>query len=39
MNIEADQSGKIERLRHDAIIVASNDIQYVVKIPRRLKRK
>ncbi len=39
MNIEVDQSGKIERLSHDTIIAASNGTQDSIKIPRKLKRK
>jgi len=38
MKIEVDQSGKIERSNHDTIIAASNDKQYCVKIPRKVKR-
>ena len=39
MDIEVDQSGKIERLNHHTIIAMSNEVQYCVKIPKQLKRK
>lgn len=38
MHIEVDQSGKIELLSQDTIIACSNDNQYCIKIPKRLKQ-
>ncbi|MFH1353919.1 MAG: hypothetical protein ABIH36_01400 [bacterium] len=39
MRVEVDQSIKIEQMSRDTIIGLSNDIQYVVVLPSRVKRK
>jgi len=39
MKIEVDMSGKIERLSHDTIIASSNEKQYCIKIPKKLKQE
>ena len=38
MHIEIDQSGKVELLSHDTIIACSNDKQYSIKIPKKIKQ-
>ena len=38
MNIEIDQSGKIEQLNCDTIIAFSNSKQYAVALPKPVKR-
>lgn len=38
MQIEVDQSGKIELLSTDTIIACSNEIQYSIKIPKKIKQ-
>ena len=38
MRIEVDQSGKIEMLSQDTIIACSNDNQYSIKIPKKIKQ-
>lgn len=39
MAYQIDQSGKIEQTNKDTVIAYSNDTQYSILIPRRLKRK
>lgn len=38
MQLEVDQSGKIELLSQDTIIACSNDRQYSIKIPKKIKQ-
>ena len=39
MNIEVDQSGKVELLSINTIIACSNDKQYSIKILKKIKQK
>lgn len=39
MSYQIDQSGKIEQTAKDTVIAYSNENQYAILIPRRLKRK
>ena len=39
MHIEVDQSGKVELLSVDTIIACSNEKQYSIKIPKKLKQE
>lgn len=38
MHIEVDQGGKVELLSHDTIIACSNDVQYSIRIPKKIKQ-
>ena len=38
MRIEIDQSGKIEQLNKDTYIAFSNDEQYCIKLPKKVKQ-
>lgn len=38
MRVEVDQSGKIEQLNCDTVIAFSNSVQYVVLLPKSVKR-
>jgi len=39
MKHEVDQSGKVEKTNKDTILAFSNDIQYSIRIPGKVKRK
>lgn len=39
MHIEVDQSGKVELLSVDTVIACSNDRQYSIKIPKKIKQE
>ena len=39
MQIEVDQSGKIEMLSHDTVIACSNGKQYCIKIAKKIKQE
>jgi hypothetical protein len=39
MRVEVDQSGKIERTSHDTVVAFSNDFDYAILIPARVKRE
>ena len=39
MHIEIDQSGKIEQLNKDTYIAFSNDEQYCIKLPKKIKQE
>jgi hypothetical protein len=39
MHVEVDQSGKIERTSHDTVVAFSNDFDYAILIPARVKRE
>ena len=39
MHIEVDQSGKIEQMNSDSYIAFSNDEQYCIKLPKKIKQE